>query len=254
MIVTLKDICEAAKAVKGKIVDTPCSYSRSLSKLTKANVIIKFENLQFTGSFKERGALVKLLSLTPDQRDNGVITMSAGNHAQAVAYHAQQLGISALIVMPRFTPNVKVEQTRAFNADVILHGEGLDEASEFAQKLAKERNLHLVHPYDDKKVITGQGTIALEVLAVAHPINQETIRSIEVPASGRNPARIRRFELAEVVRRRLHQRVDGIPSMEPHEVAISTLHDERHQLQRHAGSQRPEDLLHRDPLGLDPKP
>jgi threonine dehydratase len=168
LIVTLEEIRKAASEIGGKIVDTPCLNSPSLSKVTGAQVILKFENLQLTGSFKARGALVKLLSLTPDQKNGGVIAMSAGNHAQAVAYHARQLGISALIVMPRFTPNVKVEQTRSLGAEVILHGDGLDEAGEFAQTIADERNLHLVHPYDDKKVITGQGTIALEMLAT-HP-------------------------------------------------------------------------------------
>ncbi len=167
-MVELDDIQQAATCIRGRAVDTPCTRSQKLSELSGATVYLKFENLQFTGSFKERGALVKLLSLTPAQRQQGVIAMSAGNHAQAVAYHAQQLGIRAVIVMPRFTPNVKVERTRSFGAEVILHGESLDEASALTQQLLHEQGLYLVHPYDDAQVIAGQGTIALEMLA-AHP-------------------------------------------------------------------------------------
>ncbi len=139
MTVTLNEIRSAAEQIKNIIVHTPCVPSKTLSAITGAQVFLKFENLQFTASFKERGALVKLLSLTPAQRESGVIAMSAGNHAQAIAYHAQRLGISAAIVMPRFTPNIKVEHTRAFGAEVILHGEGLTEASEFARNLAGKR-------------------------------------------------------------------------------------------------------------------
>ena len=168
MTVTLKDIRQAAEAIRGSIIETPCTPSRLLGEITGAEVILKFENLQFTAAFKERGALFKLLSLTAAQRDQGVIAMSAGNHAQGVAYHAQRLSIPAVIVMPRSTPNVKVEHTRAFGAEVILEGEGFDDASAFAQRLGRERGLHLVHPYDDEKIIAGQGTVALEMLA-AHP-------------------------------------------------------------------------------------
>ena len=166
MTVTLQDIQDAAEAIAGHIVETPCTRSYTLSEITGAEVILKFENHQFTASFKDRGALVKLLSLSPEQREAGVVAMSAGNHAQAVAYHAQRLGVSATIVMPRYTPNVKVEHTLAFGANVILHGAGLDEAGEFTKKLVRERGLQLVHPYDDEKIIAGQGTIALEMLAV----------------------------------------------------------------------------------------
>lgn len=165
MTVTLNEIRKAAEQIRDSIVHTPCVPSKTLSEITGAQVFLKFENLQFTASFKERGALVKLISLTPEQRKRGVVAMSAGNHAQAIAYHAQRLGISAVIVMPRFTPNIKVEHTRAFSAEVILHGEGLTEASEFARSLAAKRQLVIVHPYDDKKIIAGQGTIALEMLA-----------------------------------------------------------------------------------------
>jgi threonine dehydratase len=168
MAVTLHDIREAQEAIRDRIVATPCAYSRTLSQITGAEVFIKFENLQFTASFKDRGALVKLLSLSAEERANGVIAMSAGNHAQAVAYHAQSLGIPAVIVMPQFTPNVKVEHTRGFGAEVILHGQALDEAGTFAKALARERGLSLIHPYDDEKIIAGQGTIAIEMLA-AYP-------------------------------------------------------------------------------------
>ncbi|NOZ06327.1 MAG: threonine ammonia-lyase [Chloroflexi bacterium] len=164
MPVKLVDIRAAAEAIRGQVQVTPCTRSLTLSRLTGAEVYLKFENLQFTAAFKERGALYKLLSLTPAQRQTGVITMSAGNHAQAVAYHAQRLGIPATIVMPRYTPNVKVEHTRAFGADVILHGDDFDEAAAYAKQVTADRGLYLVHPYDDEKVIAGQGTMALEML------------------------------------------------------------------------------------------
>jgi threonine dehydratase len=163
-IPTIKDIENAYQDIKGDICHTPCLLSRTLSAMTGAELYLKFENLQFTASFKERGALNKLLSLTDEQRKTGVVTMSAGNHAQAVAYHAQRLGIPAVIVMPRYTPTVKVEHTRAFGAEVILRGENFDEAALYVQQVIKERKLVLVHPYDDPLVIAGQGTIALEML------------------------------------------------------------------------------------------
>ncbi len=164
MAISIQDIYEAADSILGSVVKTPCTLSQTLSEITGAEVVLKFENHQFTGSFKDRGALVKLLTLTPNQRSAGVIAMSAGNHAQAVAYHSERLGISATIVMPRYTPNVKVERTRTLGAEVVLHGDGLDEAHEFALDLARERGLWLIHPYDDEKIIAGQGTIALEML------------------------------------------------------------------------------------------
>jgi len=163
--VTLADIRAAAQAIRGSIVDTPCVHSRTLSQITGVDLVLKLENLQFTGSFKDRGALVRLLALSDAERRRGVVAMSAGNHAQAVAYHAQRLGIPALIVMPRYTPDIKTERTRRFGAEVILHGEILAEAAELARRLAAERGLTLVHPYDDPLVIAGQGTIALEMLA-----------------------------------------------------------------------------------------
>jgi threonine dehydratase len=165
MSLTLKKIQAAVERLRGNVQLTPCTYARTLSRIVGAEVFLKFENLQFTASFKERGALNKLLALTPDQRRRGVIAMSAGNHAQGVAYHANRLGISAVIVMPRHTPNVKVEHTREHGAEVILHGDTFDESSQFTRKLARQSGRTLVHPYDDELVMAGQGTIAVEMLA-----------------------------------------------------------------------------------------
>ena len=164
MSLTLNDIETTARKISPYLVRTPCAHSKTLSDITGAHVILKFENHQFTASFKERGALAKLLSLTEPEREKGVIAASAGNHAQAVAYHAQRLGIPATIVMPRFTPNVKVENTRRFGARVILEGKIFDEAQTYAITYAKENRLIFIPPYDDEKVISGQGTIALEML------------------------------------------------------------------------------------------
>jgi threonine dehydratase len=165
MPVSLQDIRTAASVLAGAVVPTPCLLSRTLSSIAGAQAWLKFENHQFTASFKERGALNKLLSLDQAARNAGVIAVSAGNHAQGVAYHASRLGIPSVIVMPRFTPNVKVEQTRAFGAEVILHGENFDEAKAHAMQVMAARKLTLVHPYDDPQVIAGQGTIGLEMLA-----------------------------------------------------------------------------------------
>ncbi len=164
MTVKLEDIQEAAQAIRDRVVRTPCTHSRTLSEITGADVQLKFENHQFTASFKDRGALVKLLSLTPEEQKSGVVAMSAGNHAQAVAYHAQKLEIPSTIVMPRPTPNIKVQSTRAFGAEVILHGQELDEAAQLTRDLVQEKGLILIHPYDDERIIAGQGTIALEML------------------------------------------------------------------------------------------
>ena len=160
-----QDVQAAAAALAGGIVQTPCLPSRTLSDITGAEVVLKFENHQFTASFKERGALNRLLALAPEERARGVCAPSAGNHAQGVAHHAARLGIPATIVMPRFTPGVKVSQTRALGARVVLHGETFDEARAHAEALVAERGLVLVHPYDDPRVIAGQGTVALEMLA-----------------------------------------------------------------------------------------
>jgi len=164
-MVTLEDVRRAADAIRGQVLETPCDLSRTLSEICGARVFLKFENLQFTASFKERGALAKLLSLDADSRARGVIAVSAGNHAQGVAYHAKRLDIPAVIVMPRFTPAVKVERTAFHGPEVVLHGEDFDAAREHGLALAAERGLTLVHPYDDPLVIAGQGTVALEMLA-----------------------------------------------------------------------------------------
>lgn len=163
--VTLVDVEAARRTLQSAVIDTNFDQSRTLSDLVGARIWLKFENLQFTGSFKERGALNRLSVLSPEERKRGVITMSAGNHAQGVAYHARRLGIPATIVMPEATPTIKVENTRGFGATVVLEGPSLEEASEHAHKLCKERGLVFVHPYDDPRVIAGQGTIALEMLA-----------------------------------------------------------------------------------------
>lgn len=163
--VTIKDIRAAQELIAGQITQTPLNYSRTLSEITGAEVWIKFENFQFTAAFKERGALNRLLNLNEDERRRGVIAMSAGNHAQGVAYHAARLNIPATIVMPIGTPFTKVEHTRKHGARVIIHGVNLVEASDYAHKLEKEENLVFVHPYDDPLVIAGQGTLGLEMLA-----------------------------------------------------------------------------------------
>ena len=164
MTVQLADIRAAASVIAGHVVRTPFLHSRTLSEITGAEIWLKFENHQFTASFKERGALNKLASLTPEQRAKGVIACSAGNHAQGVAYHAHRLGIPAVIVMPRYTPFVKVEHTQRHGAEVILEGDGFDAAKSCAIDQAAARGLTLVHPYDDEKIIAGQGTCGLEML------------------------------------------------------------------------------------------
>jgi threonine dehydratase len=163
--VTADDIRAAAARLAGQVEVTPCVHSRTLSQMTGAEVYLKFENLQFTASFKERGALNRLSKLTATERARGVIAVSAGNHAQGVAYHAQRMQVPAVIVMPRFTPTVKVERTRGFGAEVVLVGETFDDAKVEAALIAQARGLTMVHPYDDVDVIAGQGTIGLEMLA-----------------------------------------------------------------------------------------
>ncbi len=162
--VSFADITEAAGRIAGSVVRTPFIRSLTLSEITGAEIWLKLENLQFTASFKERGAANKLMTLTPDDTARGVIAMSAGNHAQAVAYHAQRLGITATIVMPKPTPFVKVSRTRHHAARVLLEGETLAEAAAFAHQLEGRDNLVFVHPYDDPAVVAGQGTVALEML------------------------------------------------------------------------------------------
>ena len=162
---TFADIELAAQRLAGHVLNTPCVESRTLSDITGAQVFLKFENLQYTASFKERGACNKLAQLTPAEHQRGVVAMSAGNHAQGVAYHAQRLGVRATIVMPRFTPGVKIERTRGFGAEVVLLGDTLDESRAHALMLAAEQGLVFVHPYDDDAIVAGQGTIGLEMLA-----------------------------------------------------------------------------------------
>jgi threonine dehydratase len=164
MSVTLKDIEAAAAVIEGQVQQTPFLHSRTLSEVTGAQVWLKFENHQFTASFKERGALIKLTSLDAAPWKKGVIACSAGNHAQGVAYHAHRLGIPSTIVMPRLTPYVKVEQTQRHGAEVILQGDGFDGAKACALDMAGTRGLTLVHPYDDEKIIAGQGTCGLEMM------------------------------------------------------------------------------------------
>ncbi|BCW88502.1 L-threonine ammonia-lyase [Alphaproteobacteria bacterium SO-S41] len=164
MAVTIEDIRAAQRLIEGRVSRTPFNRARTLSDITGAEVFLKFENLQFTASFKERGALTKLSSLTEEERKRGVIAMSAGNHAQGVAYHAAKLGIPATIVMPLGTPFVKISQTKGHGARVIVDGDGLDGARSLAYALAAEENLVFVHPYDDDAIIAGQGTLGLELL------------------------------------------------------------------------------------------
>ena len=164
MAISLDDIRGAASRLQGAIERTPCLASRTLSRLTGCELFLKFENLQFTASFKERGALNKLASLSDDERKRGVIAMSAGNHAQAVAYHAARLGIPAHIVMPRGSPNTKIKNTLVHGARVLLEGESLAEAATHARELASRENLVFVHPYEDPLIVAGQGTVGLEML------------------------------------------------------------------------------------------
>jgi threonine dehydratase len=164
MSLAFDDILAARDRLQGHIERTPCRRSRTLSEITGADVWVKFENLQFTAAYKERGALNKLLQLSEAEKKRGVIAASAGNHSQGLAYHAARLGIPVTIVMPKATPFVKVQQTRAHGAQVVIEGEGYDEASATAMKLREERDLVFVHPFNDLDVMAGQGTVALEML------------------------------------------------------------------------------------------
>jgi threonine dehydratase len=162
--VTFDDVLAAEARIKGVVERTPSAHSRTLSQVLGCHVVLKFENLQFTAAFKERGALNKLLQLDPDERARGVVAMSAGNHAQAVAYHAHRLGIDVTVVMPADTPFVKVHRTRELGAEVVLAGQDVGEAMEEVRRIAETRGRVLVHPYEDPAVIAGQGTCALELL------------------------------------------------------------------------------------------
>lgn len=163
MEITPAFVREARKAIAGQVVETPLAHSRTLSEMLGCEIWLKFENMQYTASFKDRGSLFKLSSLTDAARAKGVVAASAGNHAQGVAYHASRLGAPAKIVMPAFTPFTKVEGVRRFGAEAILHGESLEEAGQEARRLEEAEGLTFVHPYDDAHVIAGQGTVGYEL-------------------------------------------------------------------------------------------
>ena len=179
MTVKIEDVRAAAAAISNDVVRTPLVHSKTLSHIFGAELFLKLENLQYTASFKERGALNKLLSLGDAQRKAGVVAMSAGNHAQAVAHHATRLGIAATIVMPRFTPYIKVANTETLGARIVLEGETLAAAADHADKLAREDGLTPIHPYDDPLIIAGQGTLALEMLD-----DQPGLDAMIVPVGG----------------------------------------------------------------------
>jgi threonine dehydratase len=178
-MITLADIEAAAKRLSGRVLRTPSLASQAVSAATGAEVVLKFDNLQVTGAFKERGAANRLALLTEAERARGVIAMSAGNHAQAVARHAKLLGVPATIVMPKFTPATKVTRTAAWGAEVVLHGETLAEAATHALHLAEMQQRIFVHPYDDPAVIAGQGTLALELMADAPELD-----ALVIPVGG----------------------------------------------------------------------
>jgi threonine dehydratase len=179
LTITIADIEAARRVIRGTVLHTPMLPAPKLSALTGAQVFVKYENLQVTNSFKDRGALVKLTSLPEAERKRGVIAMSAGNHAQSVAYHAARLGIPATIVMPVTTPFVKVAATRSHGAEVVLDGDSVAEAQARCERIQAERGLVLVHPYDDPRIMAGQGTIALEMLEDVPDLD-----SIVIPIGG----------------------------------------------------------------------
>jgi threonine dehydratase len=217
-VVSLTDVRAAAKRIAGAVERTPCVHSRTLSQLTGAEVFLKFENLQFTASFKERGALNKLLCLSDAERARGVIAMSAGNHAQGVAYHAARLGIRSVIVMPKGTPNTKVKNTRVHGADVVLEGDSLAEAAERARSRAAAEGLTFIHPYDDAAIIAGQGTVALEMLEevpdldmLVVPIGGGGLISGMATAARGMRSEIRVFGVESKSYRAMYQRLHGQP-------------------------------------------
>lgn len=178
-MITLADVEAAAKRLVGRVTRTPTLPSGAISAAAGTEVVLKLDNLQVTGAFKERGAANRLALLSDDERARGVIAMSAGNHAQAVARHAKILGIPATIVMPKFTPATKVTRTAAWGTNVVLHGETLAEAAAHARHLAEIHQLVFVHPYDDEAVIAGQGTLALEMLEDANDLD-----ALVIPVGG----------------------------------------------------------------------
>ncbi len=216
--VSLDDIRAAAQRIAGAVERTPCLHSRTLSRLTGAEVWLKFENLQFTAAFKERGALNKLLVLGAAGRKRGVIAMSAGNHAQGVAYHAARLGTRAVIVMPRGTPNNKVRSTQVHGAEVVLEGDTLAQAALHARELERREGLTFIHPYDDPAVVAGQGTVALEMLEQAPELDMLVvpvgggglIAGMAVAAKALKPA-LQVFGVESKNWCAMHQRLTGLP-------------------------------------------
>ncbi|MEL0197493.1 MAG: pyridoxal-phosphate dependent enzyme, partial [Rhodobiaceae bacterium] len=179
MTVSATDIRNASERLEGNIIRTPFVPAPALSGLLGCDIRLKLENLQHTSSFKARGAFIAMQALPDEARKRGVITMSAGNHAQAVAYHARQMGIPAVIVMPAQTPFAKVSRTRALGAEVVLEGRNLNECEGLVSRLIGERGLSLIHPYDDELVMTGQGSVGLEMLA-----EDDTLDALVVPIGG----------------------------------------------------------------------
>ena len=178
-LLTIDDVRAAAQRIEGAVVRTPTMYSKTLSRITGAEIWLKFENQQFTAAYKERGALNALLLMDEERRSRGVIAASAGNHSQGLSYHGTRLGVPVTIVMPRTTPTVKVMQTESVGGKVVLEGETFDEAYAHARKLEKEMGLTFIHPFDDPVVAAGQGTVALEMFADA-----PEIETIVVPIGG----------------------------------------------------------------------
>jgi threonine dehydratase len=217
-VVSLKDIEAAAARIAGAIEQTPFVHSRTLSRLTGAEVFLKLENLQFTASFKERGALNKLLSLSAEERRRGVIAMSAGNHAQAVAYHAARLGIPSTIVMPKGSPNTKIKNTQVHGATVVLEGDNLFEAGKHARALAGRDDLVFVHPYEDELIIAGQGTLGIEMLRAVPDLDMLVvpvgggglISGISIAAKAINP-KIEVFGVESANYPSMHQRLNNLP-------------------------------------------
>jgi len=217
-MISLETIRAAAGRIAGAVERTPFLPSQTLSRLTGCELYLKFENLQFTASFKERGALNKLLSLSQAERRRGVIAMSAGNHAQAVAYHAARLGIPAQIVMPKGSPNTKIKNTRVHGATVVLEGETLADAARHAHALAARDGLVFVHPYEDELIMAGQGTVGLEMLeavpaldVLAIPVGGGgLIGGVATVARALNP-KIRIFGVESRTYPSMHQRLAGEP-------------------------------------------
>ncbi|HSN33036.1 MAG TPA: threonine ammonia-lyase [Ideonella sp.] len=217
-MVSLDAIRAAAARIQGAVERTPFLPSRTLSRLTGCRLYLKFENLQFTASFKERGALNKLASLGEAERRRGVIAMSAGNHAQAVAYHAARLGIPARIVMPKGSPNTKVKNTQVHGATVVLEGDSLADAARHAHELAKRDNLVFVHPYEDELIVAGQGTVGLEMLQAVPDLDVLVvpigggglIAGIATAAKALRPS-IRIFGVESKTYPSMHQRLRGEP-------------------------------------------